>query len=231
VGIEWTIGCLGCQQRAHLGSMKPFKWSGFQMGNRFVAEWLALHAMVGCSLIVTRDDLAFDPPWWRDDTAASWLVDLRSRSFFDSFHPAAKPPEMVCAACKAPLEVPPGPEWDELRRYAAPPRPGAAMPLIVGEYLWFCGPACRDTFRAVPPRTWRPCPQMGEGVRLQVRCGRCNVDTSLRARDPAPSDAYELAEWLIDHVFDRPDGSDLDPEAGCILEVRLDSARLAVHTT
>ena len=60
MGVEWDMACVGCRSFAWLGSMKPFKWGGFQVGNACFTELLSLHAGPNCGLIVTSDALAFD---------------------------------------------------------------------------------------------------------------------------------------------------------------------------
>jgi hypothetical protein len=91
MGAEWHLGCLACREYAWLGSAKPVKWDGFQLGNRFFAELLALHSRPTCVLLLGVDHTY---AW---DEGDGWREDLRSRSFWDS-------EEGVCATCNARLD-------------------------------------------------------------------------------------------------------------------------------
>lgn len=210
MGVDWDLACVTCRQWAWLGSMKPWKWNGFQMGNAFVAELLSLHAEPSCTLMVASDARAFVPPWQHDEAASGWLEDLRSRWFWDSLRSHVTPHQMVCGTCEAPLELPATPHGATLRREGFCSLRGAATPLVVGRYLWFCGPACRDRYRAGPGRVWRAHPEVSAHARLRVGCLRCGVETSLGARDPDESDALAFAEWLVDHVYDPPGCCELE---------------------
>jgi hypothetical protein len=224
MGVEWDLACVTCRQWVWLGSMKPWKWSGFQMGSAFVAEMLSLHATPSCTLIVTSDARAFEPPWQHDDAECGWLEDLRSRWFWDSIRHDATPPQMVCATCEAPLELSTGADVEALRQEGYRSPGGAPTPLIVGRYLWFCGPACRDRHRSGPGRAWRAHPDASPHARIRVGCRHCGVESSLGAREPDESDALAFAEWLVDHVYDPPAPLGLDAPGCCRLEAHVEAA-------
>ena len=223
MGVECDLACVTCREWVWLGSMKPWKWSGFQMGNAFVAELLSLHATPSCRLIVTSDARAFVPPWQHDDAESGWLEDLRSRWYWDSVRHDATPPRMACATCEAPLDVSTSADAEALRQEGFRSAPGAAAPLIVGRYLWFCGPACRDRHRSGPGRAWRAQPDASPHARVRVGCLHCGVETSLGAREPDESDALAFAEWLVDHVYDPPAALGLDAPGCCRLEARVET--------
>ena len=105
MGVEWDMACVGCRSFAWLGSMKPFKWGGFQVGNACFTELLSLHAGPNCGLIVTSDALAFEVPWEHDSDASGFREDLRSRWFWESIRHDSTPPAMICAACQAEQEL------------------------------------------------------------------------------------------------------------------------------
>jgi hypothetical protein len=201
--------------------MKPFKWHGFQMGNRFVAEFLGLHAGVDCELIVTSDARAFEEPWQHDSATSAWSEDLRSRWFWESLRHDRTPPVMCCAVCDTALVLPTTEDGDALRNagYFSPNDAHAPMPLIVGRYLWFCGEPCRAAYSGSPGRIWRACPASLR--RLSVGCGKCRSEHSCGALDGAAADAEAFAEWLCEHIFDPPSRTDVDDPAGCRLTVNL----------
>lgn len=221
MGTEWDLACVSCRNWVWLGSLKPWKWNGFQMGNRLVAEFFSVHAQAGCSLIVTSDARTFDPPWEHDAPATGWHEDLRSRWFWDSSRLDTRPPQMVCAACRALLSLPSGPDAEQLRQAGYDPAPGAAKPLIMGRYLWFCGPDCRQRYLAAPGRTWREAP--GPSFCLKVVCQCGHTQASLNGPEPEPGDALAFAEWLAEHLFDPPAGSTCDAESGCRLTAQLEA--------
>jgi hypothetical protein len=196
--------------------MKPFKWSGFQVGNRFAIELFTAHATPECSLVVVTDSSAVDEPWSHDDVESGWLEDLRSRWFWDSIEPLHEPPFMCCAACKARLRLPSSPDGDELREGGYDSPADAPLPIIVGHYLWFCSAKCRGDYQATPGRTWRPHPDRA-GMRAVVMCSRCDAGFEL-AHDNERS--TQFAEWLAHHVYDVPKELGLGGP-GCRLSVKL----------
>ena len=79
MGVELHIGCDSCRNWAWLGSAKPHKWQGFQVGNEVVASWLVAHAHIDAAsstdLELWRDD-GPEAPWTLD--AKAWTEDERS---------------------------------------------------------------------------------------------------------------------------------------------------------
>jgi hypothetical protein len=221
MGVEWTLACVGCRHFAWLGSMKPYKWNGFQVGDGVVAELLALHSGPDCSLIVSSDARAWTPAWAHDDATAGWLEDLRSRWFWDSIVSDVEPLGMICAVCRAPLQLPATPEGEALRRAGYRSHAGGAVPLVVGRYLWFCGPNCLDRHRSVPGRTWRACSDLAATTRLEIGCLHCGVQHSLGDIAGDPERALAFAEWLTEHIYDPADGSGVEEETACRLLVRI----------
>lgn len=222
MGVEWDMACVGCRSFAWLGSMKPFKWSGFQVGNGPFTELLSLHAGPECGLIVTSDALAFEVPWEHDSDACGFREDLRSRWCWESIRHDSTPPAMICAACQAVLALPATPDGASLRESGYRASPGAPAPLIVGRYLWFCGERCREVYGEGPGRVWRPCPDALVPRRITVRCLRCDAAHSLGAPEPAEDEALAFAEWLCEHVYDPPSRTDVDDPAGCRLQATVD---------
>jgi hypothetical protein len=174
MGVEWDLACLGCKEYAWLGSMKPFKWHGFQLGNRVVAELLAVHAAPTCRLILDLDGArsVWGTP---DEPVPGWRADLRSRHFWDAGD------ESACAGCRTQL--------------------GEGDAQVVGLQLSFCSERCRDTYAARPGLVWRPAPAMHAA--LHVRCTRCDVEivvARLAVEHTAGGPFEELADWFASHV-------------------------------
>jgi hypothetical protein len=175
MGVEWELACLGCNEYAWLGSLKPFKWHGFQVGNRVVAELLALHTTPTCRLIVDVDGAR--SVWGHpDDPVAGWRADLRSRHFWESSD------EGECAVCRI--------------------RIGDADAQVVGLHLWFCSDRCRDTYAARPGCVWRAAPTVRTEIR--VTCTRCDTEFVLArptARGEHSKGGFEpLADWFASHI-------------------------------
>jgi hypothetical protein len=149
MGVEWDIGCLTCREYAWLGSLKPTKWAGFQLGNELLADLLALHANPACVLLLDVDHAS--GLWTRSDEGSDgWREDLRSLWFGDS-------DAGVCATCNARLDE--------------------AAAVIANPCLWFCNTSCVARFVARGARVWQPAPAAVAG--LWVRCTRCDVETSV----------------------------------------------------
>jgi len=225
VGVEWDLACVGCRHFAWLGSVKPYKWGGFQVGNGVVAELLALHTGPDCSLVVVSDARAWSPPWSHDDATTGWLEDLRSRWLWDSIVSDVAPAGMVCAVCRAELSLPATADGDAMRRQGY--RSAGPVPIIVGRYLWFCGTACLDRHRSVAGRTWQPCPDVASLAHLEIGCLRCGVEIAVGdlAGDPGRAEAF--AEWLTEHLYDPPAEAGVDDPTACRLVVRVASPRPA----
>ena len=80
MGVELHIGCDSCRNWAWLGSAKPHKWQGFQVGNEVVASWLVAHAHIDAA---SSTDLEL----WRDDnsgvfTCSSLVVRLAAGTYY-----------------------------------------------------------------------------------------------------------------------------------------------------
>jgi len=174
MGIELTLCCRTHRHQAWLGSMKPWKWAGYQLGNRWFAELLAAH--VGCDLVLVDDaggpETFFWTARWGDPGEEEvWQEDLRSRHCWDSLQAGEGP--VVCGGCGKPV--------DEARS------------LQVGRYLWCCDVDCRS--RCLDPyRVFQPGPGV---VPLRVDCQACAAGVSI-----APGqlgDLTEVAEFLDEH--------------------------------
>jgi hypothetical protein len=79
MGVELEIGCAACHNWMWLGSAKPDKWQGFQVGNEAFAEWLIAHAhheVLSDALELWRDDGDQPSPW--SHAPSSWREDARS---------------------------------------------------------------------------------------------------------------------------------------------------------
>jgi hypothetical protein len=165
--------------------VKPFKWSGFQVGNRFVAELLALHSAPACRLMVETDQ---DLRSWGDalEPAEGWRVDLRSHTVPG----APRDRELTCRACRRPLrEGDDGPS-------------DAPLAIVAGPKAWFCSAGCREAYAAEPGRVWRPAPLVSA---LAIACTACNeemvVELSPSTLEHEPSGPFEqLADWMSDHL-------------------------------
>lgn len=119
MGVEWDIGCERCRRYIWLGSQKPNRWLGFQVGDEVVRRFLGLHpAASGCQLRLTNDGTSNVA--WEDGVASGWREDILSRTFWDS----SRVDGLVCGHCEAPRP--------ELRK---------------NQYLWFCGESCFDGYQ------------------------------------------------------------------------------------
>ena len=99
MGIEANMGCLGCKKNIWLGSMKPYKWNGFQIPNKDVFRFLSLHSNnknSNCRLNYTHD--AGDESPWDEfvDIKKEWQEDVNSRYFWDSYSEEGT----ICGNCK-----------------------------------------------------------------------------------------------------------------------------------
>ncbi len=233
MGVEWTLACTTCRHHAWLGSIKPAKWEGFQVGHRAIAELFARHAwpcsMGDCRLVVVADCDPTSMPWL-DPRAGEpgadpgWSEDLRSRGVWSSFGTPVKSrgeqgswqTPMVCAECGLHL------------RSGSDPR--ARDPLVISPGLWLCGRPCFDLFRARSGRVWEPLPDLPPGTQLEVDCLRCLRSFSLGTLDPVDLDGPReaFAEWLAEHVYRAPEDAGLWAE-GCYLEPRLVSPELGIR--
>lgn len=120
MGVEWDIGCERCRHFVWLGSQKPYKWAGFQLGDDEVRSFLALHTGDrGCQLRLTNDGTTAVA--WEDGAPSGWREDILSRSFWDSRSEAG----LICAQCEA---ADPG--------------------LHKNQLLAFCGEPCFEAYRA-----------------------------------------------------------------------------------
>lgn len=178
MGIEIDLGCERCRIFAWLGSRKPEKWRGFQVGNRHVAEFLSLHTDP-CRLVLLAD--TEDRDW---DEGAPWREDLRSRSFW-----SLRTDRWRCGQCDAVL-------------------PGEQRAVSIGRHLAFCSRSCLQANLETPPsdgwvvswpRTYRP-------ARLRPRAPlwlTCAISGERRLACHGDSlellDAEALAQWMIEH--------------------------------
>ena len=207
MGMEWTLVCTTCKQHAWLGSVKPMKWEGFQLGNRFAAELFALHASDGtrecCELLVFNDACFTDVPWADPEFDEfppgweAWKRDLRCFEFGNSVLPywSDEGQGMVCGQCR--------------RTLRSEENPGAPEALVVSSSLWFCDSDCRDAFAGKDQRVWRQFVAPPSDTVLEVGCVPCRQGVGLGQLDPEAHDGFEesaqlFAEWLSFHVY-RPD--------------------------
>lgn len=201
MGVEWSLLCASCREFAWLGSMKPWKWNGFQVDASSVLELLSLHALdppgdrgdrEACTLYLDANSARVET--FSLDVEDGWLEDLRSRRFWDSVSVSTDPPRALCAECARFLAV--------LPRGAAPARQkGAEDAIVLGSYLWLCDPLCLRAFSSRPGHVYRPAPAYRE---LTLTCRACATEL---AADRV--DALALAEWLAEHLA-----------PGCALTVR-----------
>ena len=129
MGVEWNIGCIKCKRQIWLGSQKPFKWQGFQIGDKIVKRFLSLHSKcfnnLDGNLLLTNDGTV-EVPWESDSERFEWKEDILSRSFcFDSWHQE----NIICANCGKELNA------DENCRK----QDGNSMK---SPFLWFCDKKC-----------------------------------------------------------------------------------------
>lgn len=129
MGIEWHIGCLKCKRQIWLGSQKPYKWKGFQIGNENAKRFLSLHASCGSkengNFLLTNDGTT-KIPWEDDAESIEWAEDILSRTFcYDSW----RNEDIICAHCSEKLDV------DEESRLQK-------GNLMKNQFLWYCNEAC-----------------------------------------------------------------------------------------
>jgi hypothetical protein len=135
MGVEWNIGCEACKKYIWLGSMKPYKWKGFQVNEATMRRFLSLHAIAqkkGCHLLLMTD-YSDDEPWGIDPTA--WQEDIISRSFWDS---TSSKEGLNCGNCGKALNEEPM-ENHYIQR---------------NQYLWLCSPECLEAYVAQDRSHW-----------------------------------------------------------------------------
>jgi len=196
MGVEWKLGCERCLRFLWLGSQKPLKWRGFQVGDGVVRRFMGLHdSRGGCALTLTNDGCA-EPPW-EDGVESGWREDVLSRTFWDSWSPAG----MDCAHCGAT-----GP-----RGAAANASTEAGSGLRKNQALWFCTASCFAEYcayqatqrdRLIYDSTDDPVPFGPESV-LAVACLDCRVHLTVDGADDdggTARDMEALAHFLCEHV-------------------------------
>ena len=62
MGIELQSACSTCKEIFWLGSAKPYKWLGFQFGNRQAFSWFVRHSQAECKVSI-GDDFSSQYPW------------------------------------------------------------------------------------------------------------------------------------------------------------------------
>ncbi|WP_198144963.1 hypothetical protein [Microscilla marina] len=142
MGVEWDIGCQVCKKFIWMGSMKPFKWHGFQVSDATIRRFFSLHAIAqkkGCHLYLMTDS-GGDTPWSNDVDA--WQEDIVSRSFWDSI--ATNDHGSSCAYCGKALKEKPL-SYHYLQR---------------NQCLWLCNQDCVEAYVA---RTTQERNHWGEG--------------------------------------------------------------------
>ncbi len=106
MGIESSIGCLKCKKSIWLGSAKPSKWDGFQVGNEIAFRFLSLHShnlKTNCVLCYMHDANFELPPWEDEKTEKEWEEDINSIYFAYSSSSYSKE-GTICGHCKKLLE-------------------------------------------------------------------------------------------------------------------------------
>lgn len=194
MGVEWEIGCEACKKFIWLGSMKPYKWNGFQVSDATVRRFLSLHAIAqkqGCHLLL-MNDYSDDEPWNNDPDA--WQEDIVSRSFWDSI---TSEKEFSCGNCgKALMEEPM--EYHYIQR---------------NQYLWLCSPECLAVYVAQNRSHWgesciydsaQDTALFDTEAPLEVGCTECR---SYVVIDDKSTDKYDhvqdfeyLAHFLCEHM-------------------------------
>ena len=196
MGVEWDLGCERCHRFLWLGSQKPLKWRGFQVGDAVVRRFMGLHdRRQGCTLRLTNDGCAEAP--WEDGAASGWREDVLSRTFWDSWSAQG----LDCAHCgaKGPRTAEPG---------AAPT---AGSGLLKNRALWFCAEACFAEYCAyqASERDHLIYDSSGDALpfaaesRLAVACLDCRVDLLVDGDDNGHGtlrDMEELAVFLCEHL-------------------------------
>jgi hypothetical protein len=140
MGAEWDLACRTCREYAWLGSVKPFKWDGFQIGNLAAAEIIAQHTHATCELVLDVDHAA---DVWSDSgkPLLGWRIDVRSHLEYEHSE--------GCSSCGAPV--------------------GGAV-IAISEQLQFCSSSCRDNFVTQPHRVWRVVPPVEQVRVSCLRC-------------------------------------------------------------
>ena len=133
MGVEWHLGCLKCKRQIWLGSQKPFKWTGFQIGDENVKRFLSIHSLchknANGNLLLTNDGTT-KIPWEDENERFEWEEDILSREFcFDSYSQEG----LKCANCSKSIKVD-----EESRKLNGN--------LMKSQYLWFCNDTCFDNY-------------------------------------------------------------------------------------
>jgi hypothetical protein len=199
MGVEWELGCERCLRFLWLGSQKPLKWRGFQVGDAVVRRFMGLHdRQGGCTLKLTNDGCASAP--WEDGAHSGWREDVLSRTFWDSWSAEG----LDCAHCGAtgPRSVAPGTSPERgpgLRKNAA---------------LWFCDEPCFAEYcdyqatqrdRQIYDSTDDVVPFGPESV-LAVACLDCRAYLRVDGADDGGGtlrDMEALAHFLCEHIGDH----------------------------
>ncbi len=197
MGVEWHIGCIKCKRQIWLGSQKPHKWQGFQIGDEIVKRFLSLHA--GCdhldgNLLLTNDGTV-EIPWETDDEISGWKEDILSRSFcFDSWHQDT----IICASCGKELS-----RDESLRRQHGN--------LMKNPLLWFCNEKCFSNYiestekergQLIYDSTKDPLPPIIKDL-FEIGCTKCKTYIAIDNQKDSfgkTKDFEYLALFLCEHV-------------------------------
>ena len=136
MGIEAEIGCTSCKKYIWLGSMKPYKWNGFQIPDKDAFRFFSLHSKnqhASCNLYYTHDAGDELPPW---DENEEWQEDINSRNFWNSYSEDGK----ICGNCNKLLI---NKEGKELASY-----------IQKNIYALFCDSTCFEEYVADYARKW-----------------------------------------------------------------------------
>ena len=196
MGVEWHIGCLKCKRQIWLGSQKPFKWKGFQIGDENIKRFLFLHSVceskTNGNFLLTNDRTA-KIPWESDNEKLEWQEDILSRSFcFDSW----KENHIICANCSKKIKTDKEPTNENL---------------IKSTFLWFCNESCFDNYIEYNRRkreyfiydsTNDPIP-LTIGDSFEVGCAKCKtfviIDNQSNLLNKTKDFEY-FALFLCEHI-------------------------------
>lgn len=198
MGVEWDLGCERCLRFLWLGSQKPMKWGGFQVGDGVVRRFMGLHDhRQGCTLRLTNDGCP-EAPWEEESGAANqWQEDVLSRSFWDSWTAQG----LDCAHCGA--KGPRAPASDTAQ--------ASISGLLKNRALWLCGERCFVDYCAYQAterdrRIYDSSDDVitfAEESLLAVACLDCRVYLVVDGKDDGLGtlrDMEQLALFLCEHI-------------------------------
>lgn len=201
MGTEVEIGCLGCKKKIWLGSMKPYKWKGFQIPDNDVYRFLSLHSNnhnPNCKLQYLQDGRDEGYPWSEEiDGDKSWEEDINSRWFWNSHSEEG----MICGHCKKLLSDINGNE---------------IVPNAIekNSRSWFCDETCFENYKAfyekkLNIRIYDSTKDIGvksSSNIIEVGCTQCKSYTIINNKkdECGTFKDYEFLHlFLMEHSFDK----------------------------